>query len=65
MKSQQESTDDWLQTLFAKRRRGRRISADLLPPYVTVDGMVTVDRRSHCDRRKALDQKLSTAPATN
>jgi len=57
-----ESAEDWLQTLFVKRRQGRRILPDAPPPYSTLEGMVLIDRRSQCDRRKALDQKL---PATS
>jgi len=58
-----EESDDWLQTLFAKRRRGRRMSPDLLPPYSTGDGLILVDRRSRHDRRMALDQTKSITPS--
>jgi hypothetical protein len=60
-----ESADDWLQTLFVKRRQGRRILPDALPPYSTQEGMVLIDRRSQCDRRKALDQKLPAISAAS
>jgi len=63
MKVRYESADDWLHNLFMKRRQGRRMSPDILPPYSTMDGMVLIDRRSRRDRRKALDQKLSTTSA--
>lgn len=65
MKVRQESADEWLQTLFMKRHRGRRMSPDLLPPYSTSEGLVLTDRRSRQDRRKALGQKLPTTPATS
>jgi hypothetical protein len=65
LKVRQKSADDWLQTLFMKRRRGRRMSSDLLPPYHTDEGLILTDRRSQHDRRRALDQKLPPVPATN
>jgi hypothetical protein len=63
LKAQQNPADDWLQTLFIKRHQGRRMSPDQLPPYITADGLILIDRRSHLDRRKTLDPKVSTAPA--
>ena len=63
MKLRYQSADDWLQNLFMKRLQGRRMLMDIQPPYRTTDGMVFIDRRSRRDRRKALDQKLSTTSA--
>jgi hypothetical protein len=65
MKLRYQSADDWLQNLFMKRRQGRRILMDIQPPYRTMDGMVFIDRRSRCDRRKALDPKHTTASAAS
>jgi len=54
MSAPQNPGDDWAQSLFLKRRPGRRMKADdLLPPYLTKEGLVLIDRRSHHDRRKS------------
>jgi hypothetical protein len=54
MSTPQNPGDDWAQSLFLKRRQGRRMLADnLLPPYLTEEGLVLADRRSHSDRRKS------------
>lgn len=46
--------EDWVEVLNLKRSQGRRMQPDGPPPYMTVDGPILVDRRSHQDRRKAL-----------
>jgi len=51
--------EDWAQTLAQKRMQGRRIRPETPPPYLTADGWVLVDRRSHRDRRKAIGQGTS------
>lgn len=55
--------EDWAQTLVLKRKQGRRIRPETLPPYLTLDGWVLEDRRSHQDRRKTLDS--AAPPNTN
>lgn len=63
MSAQQTHGDNWVQTLFLKRRHGRRMQADdLLPPYLTEEGLVLIDRRSHADRRKPLVTDLANIP---
>jgi len=60
MSAQENPGDDWAKSLFLKRRQGRRMLADnLLPPYLTEEGLVLVDRRSHDDRRKPLVADIS------
>ncbi|TXH01103.1 MAG: hypothetical protein E6R09_07270 [Rhodocyclaceae bacterium] len=54
MSAPQTPGDDWAQSLFLKRCQGRRMKADdLPPPYLTKEGLVLIDRRSHQDRRKS------------
>jgi len=55
-----QDSNDWMADLFLKRARGRRIRADLdQPPYITEEGLVLIDRRSHQDRRKTVDANTS------
>lgn len=49
--------EDWLQLLFFKRRMGRRMLPESLPPYSTDEGLVLTDRRSQEDRRKPIGTK--------
>lgn len=51
--NRQQIPDDWADQLFMKRVQGRRMRAEGPPPYMTTEGMVMVDRRSHHDRRKS------------
>lgn len=49
--------ENWVQTMNLKRARGRRMQPASPPPYLTHEGWVLEDRRSHQDRRKALGAK--------
>jgi hypothetical protein len=63
MSAQQSPGDNWAQSLFLKRRQGRRMAADdVLPPFLTEEGLVLIDRRSHQDRRKSLPTDPSNTP---
>lgn len=53
--------EDWMQTLAVKQRQGRRIRPECQPPYLTMDGPILVDRRSHQDRRKPLGPASSAS----
>lgn len=63
MSAPQSPGDDWARSLFLKRRQGRRMAADdVLPPFLTEEGLVLIDRRSHQDRRKSLPTDTSNTP---
>jgi len=47
-----KTPDDWMSDLFRKRQQGRRMTESGPPPYVTGDGVITVDRRTPGDRRR-------------
>jgi len=47
----------WAETLFSKLRMGRRIPPEQLPPCATGEGMVTIDRHRHEDRRQPIGHK--------
>lgn len=54
----QQIPDNWSSDLLLKRQQGRRMRPELPPPYVTDNGIVMTDRRSHQDRRKSLAAKM-------
>jgi len=55
--SREVPAEEWVQSLFFKRRMGRRILPESLPPYATDEGLILTDRRSQEDRRKPIGAK--------
>lgn len=52
MSTQHNFSGNRTPSIFLQRSRGRRVRPDnRQPPYLTEEGMVLIDRRSHAERR--------------